>query len=463
MKFELKRTSSETYFNYIKQILKDYDEESNVKIYDYLCSAINEEMKNAVNKIMDSVNMMEFYFIAKSLEKDKVKKDVEESIKEYREKVQNFIFDDIYSSKAIKNYLFFLELWQKSEFISDIMNYIYKHGKLSETANIFIRKTLIDSIIYTGHFLNHIGIMEQLLTTANYNNLKNHISKFSFTLGETKEVSSLEIYEKNLKYSDIKEPKTVMEIFTYDYLHLLNFSKLIFINLFWVNKMAKSYENILAFLILLFGNDNVLYGIKDGTIDFETFKSVMEPLAKINYDKVLKFLRDLYEDDLLSSNMRVLLPIYETLAVTYAHKNFCIFSALENEDVKEIKNFGVVEDTMINSMIVYMWDLPKFNLPISVHLSKNSFVYYLENIRKENRVRAYMCNDFFGSSILDNMPNALLFPVPKGDAEYLTSKARINNRLAHITFLQNGKWPEHFKNDKGKIEKRYVSLEDLKK
>ena len=461
MKFEINRVSSEVYFDFIKSMLLDYDENSGINIFKYLCENIQDEINAALVKITDSVNMMEFYFISKNLEKDRIKRNVDEYIIIYRDKIQNFIFDDIYSSKATKKYLFFLDLWKKKSIVSELLNFMNQHGKLSETANVFIRKTLIDSIIYIGHFLNKIGIMNQLVKTANYYNYSNHLSKLVFELGYSEEVSALDIYDYHLDYGVIKEPKTVMEVFTYDYLHTLSFSHLIFINLFWVNKMAKSYENILAFMIMLYGNDKLLLDIKNENTDFNMFKDKMKNASKINYDKVLEFLRDLYEDDLLMSDLRILLPIYETLSTIYAHKNFCIFSALENEIGKEIKNYGVVKETINDKMIAFMWDLPRYNLPISVHFSKDSLIYYLQEVKKQERIREYMCNDFFGKNNLDNMPNAILYPISKKDSEYLINKSKISNRLAHIAFLQNGKWPDHFKNSKGKIEKRYITIKEL--
>ena len=461
------------YIKYFSSLLEGYNSKDG-DIFEYFLSRLKEDLTPSMDKILSSTNFLSFLcgvdYVkkTKSLYKRSETLDTLERFREILKKFLNgesfpesFIDDSIYSSKLIS------EDWYLSEFLPLI------YDDPDDFMKKFKRETnkfLMRSIINISEALGSIGVLKSLLGAANYKAKQHYVSGLVFSEGEKIKIdikAELIGYLKDEKLT-IQFPNTIYEMFSEKYLQTLKTQQLIFIDMFWGNKFCKMLENILFYVLFFANRKTLLHGVKNDEITLETLRHFLdEDMKKISTQDIVFELKKHYDGNAINSNyyeydMEKILPIYAFLANSYILKDLCLFFVLESEgEDKSIKNYGVDEKSINNPyMMTYVWDLPHYNLPITIHCAKKSIVYYFKEVRKENKIRTYIgFEDFF--SDINLWKNSFLFPVSPDKVEYLKSKSGFNKQLAHLLFIQTGIWPEHMR-EKGKVVKRYISVDDIK-
>lgn len=475
MKVNYEKEMFNVFIEYFRRILEGYMLNKDEDIFLFLMRRIKEDLSESVDKILYSIQFLSFYHALVHIKRTKVnteRENVFERIEEFREILMEFLNVETFPMCIVDRSIYSSEAIKGQEFIYSNFPRVYDNP--DKTMNSFKKETnrfLIKSILDIAASLKKIGALKGMLAASNVKAKRHYVEKLVLEEGEPVQIdikSEIINYLKDGKRVSVF-PKTMYEIFSYNYLESLKTQELVFINLFWVNKFAKMVENILFYTTFFANRKTLLWGIKNGDVSKETILHFLDnDKRNEKTENILFQFKKIYEgnytiQEYSEDDVDAIRPMYELLALSYILKDLCFYSALETEGSdKSIKNYGLVENSKNNAYTyAYVWDLPHFNLPITIHCGKSSLIYYFEKIRKESKVRTYIgYEDFFSKDKL--WKNSFLYPISPDRVEYIKTKAKINNQLRHILFIQNGIWPEHMRDKNGKVNKHYVSIDDIK-
>ena len=464
------------FIEFFRKLLEGYMSNKEEDIFQFLMRKIKEEFEGSLDKILYSIQFLSFYHALDYVKKTKVntkRENVFERLEEFRKILEEFLQSETFPIDIVDKSIY------STDVVKDERNYFFKFEMIyDDTENISkmfkkeVNRFLIKSIADIGSTLEKIGVLDGMRCAANIKARRHYLEKVSLEKGQP---IVIDLKKEILDYfKEVKRPAfnphTMYEVFSYQYLESLKTQELVFINLFWINKYAKMVENILYYATFFANRKTLLWGIKNGDVSKETLYHYLEnDKGNERTEKVYFEFKKMYEEDYVSNeyavdDIKAIWPIYELLAYSYTLKDLCFYSALETEGSdKSIKNFGLVEASMKNAYTyAYVWDLPHFNLPITIHCGKRNLIYYFKKIRKEDKIRLYLgYEDFFSK---DNLwKNSFLYPISPEKTEYIKKKANLDSKqLKHVLFLQNGIWPEHLRDQNGKVSKRYISVSDIK-
>ncbi len=346
------------------------------------------------------------------------------------------------------------ELWLES-FLD-----VNRNQKLNKTLKCTLLRCNLNSM---GETLYKVGYLEEKNNLFNYKLRDNYIRNLGIELGEFKKEEFIDDVTpfgvKNFTTFDgvtVSEAKTLLENFSMKFLTSLSENELVILNSFWVNKVAKVSGEFIKILYVISKNWDV---VSRKNLNFkELYCLLKNEMGKPDIDKVFLLLKECYVNKTDSNpTLNMLLPLYKCYANAYFFKNFTLFyflKKIEKNQMKFLKNYGFIEES--DSMMIFVCDYKGYILPFSFHIPKKQFenFYRCQNI---SSVRRYLgADDFFMGK--EPFKTSIIYRVPGGSTNYIKEKSRINDRLAHIAFIQTGKWPKHLKDENGKIKKYYITI-----
>lgn len=466
---------------YFSELLK-YREKGD--IYEVLCRSVKETLEEVMLKVMTTNQHLAFAFFVDYLNSSKSnfkKEEMPQLVDIFLEKLKMYIqlgnkFSNNLIEKNIFNKSIFEEIGDGNS--KNVLNRLYtKSEKFNKDFAKHLRDTLIKSILLIGNTLDKMGKLKFCNKISNDLCILNKLDFLKIDLGEEIEEDTIDEIMKSLnefgsKKKEIYEPKTVREMFTTKYLSRLNLSTLVILQIYWANKFAKTCEAIFITLMALGNNKSILIGLEKGDISNFTLKYWLED-AKGEISREIMDVWCAWENDnepsfatnsyLEKEKVEMVKPIYESIQISYISKKLSTYLALKQIPTTPfIKNYGIVpnESSSHSSMIPYIWDLPGFNLPVSIHIEKESLSFFYREIMHEDKIRVYAgAKDFFCED--RKWTNALLYPLNNEQISRLKTYHIKNCKIFHLAFIQTGIWPSHMRDKNNRPKKKYIEIRKL--
>lgn len=469
------------YVEYFSRLLEHYEKEEG-EIFTYLVNSIKSDLDSVIDRIKSSIEFMTFYYAVRDLEKKKgliKKEEILTEVKNYAERLKKYVECFNFPNEVTFSCIFNIEDLIKNKSMKESVPVILDNPEnfrkffCSET-----RSYLVGTIKKMIKKIDDVGIFSLYVKSSNRSAKNNNLSVLMIEEGENEK----EDFIKTIKMLKNKEnnffPSTAKEVFYDAWLDKQSLEQLIYMNLFWANKFAKLIEDLCILLLLFSKRKNLLEGIRKNEINFEVLMYWLnhESLTKKDINALLSELRIIYNmskeevekqnngfiNDFFFEDIYKLMPIYNYAGVCYTLKKMSIFYALEVlESDREVKNYGIVQQEKRSLMATFIIDVPRYNLPISFHIEvKSLYIFYKEFLNKE-KIRKYIgLEDFYSEE--RKWGNSFLYPLSKSQREYIYKVKDINNKFAHLDFLQRRIWPKHMKDSKGNPLKEFIKVESLK-
>lgn len=465
------------YIKYFERLLSHYDKEKG-DIFTFLINSIKEDFDSTIERIKSSIEFMSFYYALRNLEKRKgliKKEEIISEIEAYCEKLKKYVESFNFPNEVIFSCVFDINDIKSNKLIRERAPIVLESPEnFRKYFGAETRNYLSGTIIKIIEKIDQIGIFNSYVEINNKSAKRNNLSVLMIKEGENEDFLKT-IMEDNKDFF----PTTAKEIFYTSWLDKQSLETLIYMNLFWANKFAKSIEDIYNLLLLLSKRKTLLHGIKNDEVNFDTlmFWFGEEALSKRNINDLLYSIKDVYGmtkdqidneenkfvKDFFLEDIYSLSPIYADVAVCYTLKKMSIFYALEIlQTDREVKNYGMTTPTNdnISVMVAFMIDVPGYNLPISFHIEKKSLYIFYTEFCKKDKIRKYIgVEDFYDEN--KKWGNSFLYPLTKSQREYIHKVKDLNKTYAHLDFLQRRIWPKHMKDDKGKPIKEFIDVKKL--
>ena len=439
-------------------------------IFEALCTRVEEEFAFQIERAKITSEFLSFYLFLENIKDKKINYDEEllkREINSFRSTIQGYVGDvspDIINDVIFSSSLFgTIGKYDTKRILNKIESFYKGFEKQVKQVLITCIKAMFDK-------LDEIGEIERTCHTSNFNFVKSGLGILNINIGqeESQEVEDI------IKLKDIQFPKTIRENYNKRYLERLNLSKLILINIFICNKFVKVYERFIVNLFILSEHKNLLIGMKKGDIERDTviyyiessewymnglISSVISTWKKGEKLDIASF----FNDKIDKEKIEYIKNLSSNEVKLYIFKDILVYSAfLIVPKTKELKNYGIMQSATSYNSVVVAWDLPQYNLPIRVHVTKEKIKFFFSKVVVKEKIRRYLGDsDFkvgkynFGTSILyyiDAEKRAKLKEIKACDTK--------NKLIEHILFLQTGIFPEHMKKEK-ELKGKTIDIKEI--
>lgn len=456
------------YIIYIRKIIEILSEEEHTS-FDTLCKKVDKLLfKVSFFYEKATYMLLNLDFVERIDPKNKTDDEILESVLKQFNTVSKYMQNDIFPENIWNGSLMFNNVNEKIYFgqfsQKDLLIDSFYNNKISKRVNKKVKLSLLRCTLNTtGEFLYKMQYLHHFNDIFNHKLKNNFIADMAIDVGEFKGDFFIQNLDPDFTASFFRteplknENFTLIQNFQVNYLNTLNQNELIILNSFWANKIAKICGKFIKILYILSQNFEILK-----SQDIEKISNFIDSKMDDNETKNIFFqLKKLYLNQNVNNNetLKCLLPIYKKYANAYFFKSFSLFSFLQNiesGEIKFLKNYGFIKENN-SHMLIFLCDYPGYILPFSFHMPCEQIkIFY----NKKSKLRKYIgADDLFSGKFPLTAP--IIYPIPKGKISYLKEKSRINNRLAHLYFIQTGKWPEHLKNENGKVPKEFLDISDL--
>lgn len=426
---------------------------------EFFCDRIYSDVWKTIDQIKGVIYFSSFYYFILNMLKSKhsnKKEMLKADLNKFMSKINDWILIDKKNVAPALNEVLFskdmIEELEKKVGKRKFQNLVGNEERFEKEFSRLLRNSLIDTIISICEFLENVGVMEELLETSNRKFAKMDLYFLKIRLGnETKN-------NQNNSSNDSFIPVTLHDNYSREWLELQNLQILTNLMLFWVNKLSKFIESIVKIILILSDNIPILIGITRGEVQKDVVMYWYNDNINNNISKYIQILKKIDNGDDFEysciGQLRLLIDI------CYISKNLTTFGALNFAmDTSFIKNYGVYIPSLgaSNNLMVLSFDMPGYNLPLTIHISVEKLKYFLEKFRNTNKIKCYLGNDDFD---LKNgrIGTSVLYYVTPVQKEKIKKRKDESKLLSHLNFIYSGIWPKYLRDEKGKIKKSYLNI-----
>ena len=426
---------------------------------EFLCGRIYGDIEKTMNKIKSMIYFSSFYYFISHMLKNKhlnKKENLKDDLNKFMSKLNAWILIEKKSvAPALNEILFSKDMVEELEEVvgkKEFQNLVGNEERFEKDFARVLRNSLIDTIISICELLENIGVMDELLERSNRKLDKINLSFLKIKLENTSKNNN-----NNQKNSSFI-PVTLHDNYSRKWLELQNLQILTSLMLFWVNKLSKFLESLVQIILILSENIPILIGITRGEVQSDVVRYWYKDNMDNNKSKYINMIHKIDSGD--DFEYPCIGQLKLLIDVCYISKSLATFGALNLAmDTSLIKNFGVyIPNTKSNNnLMVLSFDIPRYNLPLTIHIDTEKLRYFIKEFRKDSKIKCYLGNEEF--NLQDRrIGTSVLYYITPEQREKIKKRKDRNKFLAHLDFIQRGIWPKHLRDEKGKVKKIYINI-----